>query len=128
MKRLLVDKLIKWKESPRRNPLILKGMRQVGKTWILKEFGRQAYEDISYFNFENNESLTERFQKNLDPQRLIMELGIINGAAKSLGVYRSKFNPSISGKTSMRNLGYVDGVLSCSLYLLWKLDEFMKTI
>ncbi len=81
MKRLLVDKLMKWKESPRRKPLIIKGMRQVGKTWILKEFGRQAYEDTAYFNFENNKSLSERFQKNLDPLRLIMELGIVNGKA-----------------------------------------------
>lgn len=79
MKRLLTDKLFKWKQSLRRKPLIVKGMRQTGKTWLLMEFGRLNYEDVAYFNFENNDALSERFQKNLDPQRLIMELSIING-------------------------------------------------
>lgn len=81
MKRLLIDELISWKKSPRRKPLIIKGMRQVGKTWLLRDFGRQEYEDIAYFNFENNPALFERFQKDLDPRRLIAELGIMNGKA-----------------------------------------------
>lgn len=81
MKRLLIDGLLKWKESPRRKPLIMKGVRQVGKTWLLREFGRLAYDDVAYFNFENNKALSERFQQNLDPKRLITELGVINGKA-----------------------------------------------
>ena len=51
MKRAIMEKLIEWKTSPRRKPLILKGVRQVGKTWILKEFGKRYYENTAYFNF-----------------------------------------------------------------------------
>jgi uncharacterized protein len=79
MKRTLIDKLSKWKQSPLRKPLIIRGIRQSGKTWLLMKFGQLNYEDVAYFNFEKNESLSERFQKNLDPKRLITELSIING-------------------------------------------------
>ncbi|MDK8692371.1 AAA family ATPase, partial [Gardnerella swidsinskii] len=51
MKRLIMSKLLAWKNSPYRKPLILKGVRQVGKTWILKEFGKLYYKNIAYFNF-----------------------------------------------------------------------------
>ena len=54
MKRLILDKLLVWKKSPYRKPLILKGVRQVGKTWILKEFGRLYYDSVAYFNFDEN--------------------------------------------------------------------------
>lgn len=53
MKRILMDELVKWKSSKNRLPLILKGARQVGKTWLLKEFGKTAFEDVLYINFEN---------------------------------------------------------------------------
>jgi predicted AAA+ superfamily ATPase len=81
MKRLLEEKLLKWKQSTRRKPLIVRGIRQSGKTWLLKEFGQKHYEDIAYFNFENNTALSKLFQKNLDPKRLITELGIVNNKA-----------------------------------------------
>lgn len=81
MKRMMMDRLFEWKESPRRKPLVVRGMRQVGKTWLLREFGRLAYEDLAYFNFEHNEALAERFRKNLDPERLITELGVIHDKA-----------------------------------------------
>ena len=55
MERLILNKLLEWKNSPYRKPLILKGVRQVGKTWILKEFGRRYYENTAYFNFDENE-------------------------------------------------------------------------
>lgn len=51
MQRLILTKLQAWKNSPVRKPLILKGVRQVGKTWLLKEFGRTEYEHTAYFNF-----------------------------------------------------------------------------
>lgn len=76
-----MDQLIKWKQSPLRKPLLLKGMRQVGKTYLLNEFGRTAYKDIAYFNFEGNASLNERFRSNFDPKRLMTELGILHGRA-----------------------------------------------
>lgn len=59
MERLSLNKLLDWKNSPYRKPLILKGVRQVGKTWILKEFGRRYYENTAYFNFDENEELLQ---------------------------------------------------------------------
>ena len=55
MERFIFKKLLEWKNSPYRKPLILKGVRQVGKTWILKEFGKRHYENTAYFNFDENE-------------------------------------------------------------------------
>ncbi len=52
MERLIMKQLYAWKSSPYRKPLILKGVRQVGKTWVLKEFGRKYYENTAYFNFD----------------------------------------------------------------------------
>ncbi len=63
MERLVYQKLLEWKNSKDRKPLVLKGVRQCGKTWLLKEFGKNNYEDIAYFNFEGNETLQERFSR-----------------------------------------------------------------
>ena len=73
MKRLLYNNLLKWKNSKDRKPLILKGVRQCGKTWLLKEFGKENYEDVAYFNFEGNDLLQERFSQDLDVKRIIEE-------------------------------------------------------
>lgn len=78
MERLLYNDLLKWKDSKDRKPLILKGVRQCGKTWLLKEFGKNNYENVAYFNFEGNEALQERFNENLDVTRIIEELSILN--------------------------------------------------
>lgn len=64
--------------SDTRKPLIVKGVRQCGKTWLLKEFGKNNYEDVAYFNFEGNEALQERFNQDLDVKRIIEELSILN--------------------------------------------------
>ena len=63
MKRFILNDLIKWKNSKYRKPLILKGVRQVGKTWILKEFGKLYYENIAYFNFDENIEYREFLKK-----------------------------------------------------------------
>ena len=62
MERFILKKLLDWKDSPYRKPLILKGVRQVGKTWILKEFGRRCYENTAYFNFDENEEYKQFFE------------------------------------------------------------------
>ena len=54
MYRIAMEKLLKWKESKRRKPLIIEGARQVGKTWLMKEFGRLYYTDTVYINFDSN--------------------------------------------------------------------------
>ncbi len=79
MKRLIINELIKWKNRKDRKPLILKGVRQCGKTYILKFFGKNHYEDVAYFNFEGNPALAQRFEQDLNPERIIMELGVLNG-------------------------------------------------
>ncbi len=79
MKRLVLDALIKWKGRKDRKPLILKGVRQCGKTYILNEFGKEYYDEVAYFNFEGNPSLAERFEQDLDAKRIIMELGVLIG-------------------------------------------------
>lgn len=79
MKRAIYSKLIEWKSSKRRKPLILKGARQVGKTHILNEFGKREYKRIAYFNFEETPSLNDLFEQNLVPTTLISNLSIQAG-------------------------------------------------
>lgn len=79
MERFILEKLEKWKESPYRKPLILKGVRQVGKTWILKEFGRRYYENVAYFNFDENEEYKEFFETTKDVHRILQNLIMASG-------------------------------------------------
>ena len=81
MKRFIVDKLIKWKNSKYRKPLILKGARQVGKTYILKEFGKENYDDIAYFNFDHDTDLYNLFVNSKEPKRILEQLAFIYGKA-----------------------------------------------
>lgn len=79
MKRFILKKLIAWKNSPYRKPLILKGVRQVGKTWILKEFGRNYYKNIAYFNFDENEEYKQFFETTKDVNRILQNLMFASG-------------------------------------------------
>lgn len=79
MERLIINKLRMWKESPYRKPLILKGVRQVGKTWILKEFGRQYYENTAYFNLDENEEYRQFFETTKDVERILQNLMLASG-------------------------------------------------
>lgn len=79
MKRDLIQELIKWKNSSQRKPLILKGVRQCGKTYLLKEFGTQCYENTAYFNFEENDALKEIFERDFDVERILFELELHYG-------------------------------------------------
>ena len=81
MKRFILDELLKWKESKYRKPLILKGTRQVGKTYILKEFGKLNYEGVAYFNFDHDEDLYNLFINTKDPKRILEQLAFIYGKA-----------------------------------------------
>lgn len=79
MKRLILDKLLVWKKSPYRKPLILKGVRQVGKTWILKELGRLYYDSVAYFNFDENPEFKQFFQLTKDVNRILQNLMLVSG-------------------------------------------------
>lgn len=81
LERFIMKDLIKWKNSKYRKPLILKGARQVGKTYIVKEFAKNNYEDIAYFNFDHDEDLYNLFDKTKDPKRIIEQLVFIHGKA-----------------------------------------------
>ena len=79
MKRYAIDKLIQWKKNTSRKPLIIQGARQVGKTWLMKEFGRLYYKETIYINFDNNKQLTNVFQENINIPDIITALEIISG-------------------------------------------------
>lgn len=79
MYRITMEKLLKWKQSKRRKPLIIEGARQVGKTWLMKEFGRLSYADTIYINFDSNSRMAELFASDLDTDRLIMGLELYAG-------------------------------------------------
>ena len=78
MQRILMDKLVKWKENPDKKPLILQGVRQSGKTYLLKEFGSQHYEDVFYCKFDEDMRLADFFEPNLDPHRIIKDMSIFH--------------------------------------------------
>ena len=79
MKRHIFEKLQHWKQDASRKPLILKGARQVGKTYILTSFGSLEYSDVAYFNFENTPQLHELFTGSLKPHDIIKVLAIESG-------------------------------------------------
>ena len=81
MKRFIFDELLKWKESKYRKPLILKGARQIGKTYILKKFGEENYEGVAYFNFDHDEDLQNIFVNTKSPKRILEQLSFIYGKA-----------------------------------------------
>ncbi len=81
MRRYIKDKLIEWKNRENRKPLILKGARQVGKTYILKEFGEEEYENVAYFNFDHDEALKKLFLNTKDPKRILEQLIFATGKA-----------------------------------------------
>lgn len=79
MERFILDDLLKWKESKYRKPLILQGVRQVGKTWALKEFARRHYSSVAYFNFEENEEYRQFFVATRDVNRILQNLMFASG-------------------------------------------------
>lgn len=79
MYRTAMEKLYKWKESRRRKPLIIEGARQVGKTWLMKEFGKEAYKDTVYINFDSNSRMAELFASDLNTERIILGMELYAG-------------------------------------------------
>jgi len=79
MRRKIENDLVKWKLNEARKPLLLNGMRQVGKTWILKDFGKKNYENVHYFNFDSEPTLCEFFKTTKDPDKLLKNLSLLRG-------------------------------------------------
>lgn len=79
MYREKIEELKKWKESSNRKPLIIRGARQVGKTWLMKEFGEKFYEKYAYINFDDNSRMNKLFEEDFDIERIIQGLKIESG-------------------------------------------------
>lgn len=74
MKRMIMDELVKWRDNRRRKPLLITGVRQCGKTHVLKEFGKNYFENVCYVNFETNEKYSKIFEYDFDVDRIIREI------------------------------------------------------
>ena len=79
MKRNAIENLKKWRDDPERKPMVLRGARQVGKTWLMKEFGRTCYENYVYFNFDEEDELKSIFADSKNPTRIIELLSMLSG-------------------------------------------------
>lgn len=79
MERTAYHTLVAWKARPHRKPLIIQGARQVGKTWLMREFGARAYEQVAYFNAERSPEIRVIFSRGLQPDRLLEALGMLCG-------------------------------------------------
>ena len=113
------NKLVDWKNSSGRKPLILKGARQVGKTYLLNEFGLNKFPVVHYLNFQKNKELGEIFDGDVYP--IEVKAGL-SGKLKSLNVFSQKYNSPYGTRLSGRNLEINDSanMHSYPLYLAFK--------
>ena len=79
MYRNQIEKLISWKDNKNKKPLIIRGARQVGKTWLMKEFGEKYYKKYAYINFDNNTRMEQLFSRDLNINRIIEGLKLESG-------------------------------------------------
>lgn len=108
MKRDIYNSLLEWKRSKRRKPLLLKGARQTGKTYILKEFGENEYEEMFYFNFEEDPKLDGFFTKNLKPSTIIENLSIYTGKKIRPGIDLIFFDEIQISNNALNSLKYFE--------------------
>ena len=106
MRRDIYEKLLAWKSSPRRKPLLLQGARQTGKTFILREFGRNEYENVAYCNFEEDPGLDQFFQRDLNPERILKELSIYMNLDIQPGAYLVIFDEIQVSNRALNSLKY----------------------
>ena len=79
MERLLMQDLIAWKDNLRKKPLVVQGVRQCGKTFLIEEFGKRYYKDVAYYRFDRDAKIKDFFKQDLDPKRIIKDLGLARG-------------------------------------------------
>lgn len=106
MERLITKKLIEWKESEYRKPLILRGARQVGKTYIVTKFAEEKYYNMAYFNFDNDEELKKVFEYTKEPERILDQLRIISGKEISKGKTLIFFDEVQECQNALNSLKY----------------------
>lgn len=106
MRGLILDSLIKQKNKENRKPLILKGVRQCGKTYILKEFGMKCYKNFVYCNFEENKSFSKIFEEDFDVKRIVFELSLLTGVSIEKGntlIFLDEIQESSRAITSLKH-------------------------
>jgi len=106
MRRFIIEDLLKWKKSKHRKPLILKGVRQAGKTWILLEFGRLYYKNIAYFNFDEQKELAAFFQTTKNVNRLLQNLSMACAAPITAGETLIIFDEIQESNDALNSLKY----------------------
>src|SRR3989338_6474165 len=106
MKRDIYQSLIDWKAAERRKPLLLRGARQTGKTYLLMEFGKKEYDQVHYFNFEENPRLSQFFEKNLDPRRILNDLAIYSKSKIDPGEDLIIFDEIQTSNAALNSLKY----------------------
>jgi len=79
MERMLLQDLIKWKDNPDKKPLVIQGVRQCGKTYLIQDFASRFYSDVIYFRFDKDAKIKQFFEQDLDPVRIIKDLGLARG-------------------------------------------------
>ena len=105
MKRKLYNSLLAWKNDPDHKPLILEGARQVGKTWLIKEFGKNEYDNLVYINFQDSPDAQSLFTQNLNINRIISSLEAYTGkriiAGKTL-IFMDEIQEAPNGLNSLK--------------------------
>ena len=112
MKRDLYQALIAWKHSDRRKPLILRGARQTGKTYLLKEFAANEYKNHVYVNFEEQSGMSDALKEDLGVERIIEYLGILSGQALVPGETLIIFDEIQSSPQTLKALKYFNEKLN----------------
>lgn len=105
MYRTAINKLIKWKTSRRRKPLIIEGARQVGKTWLVKRFAKEHYQDIAYINFEEQIYLRDLFKEDFDMTRIISAISAASHVAckpEDTLIFLDEIQEATNGITSLK--------------------------
>lgn len=108
MKRDIYKKLLEWKSSTKRKPLLLQGARQTGKTFILKQFGGNEYDKIIYCNFEENPDLDQFFHRDLNPKRILADLSIYMNQSIKPGVDLLVFDEIQVSNRALNSLKYFE--------------------
>ena len=105
MERLTINKLVKWKECVNRKPLIVEGARQVGKTWLVQEFGRRYYKKVAYLNFESATELRGLFEQDFDVKRIIIAINAATGVTCTEGdtlIFLDEIQEATNGLTALK--------------------------
>ena len=105
MERTAINKLKQWQISQHRKPLVIEGARQVGKTWLVKEFGRRCYSKVAYVNFESQKHLQQLFEQNFDTQRIITTINAATGVTCTAGdtlIFLDEIQAAPGGITSLK--------------------------